>query len=146
MENVHFGYDDILNQEKTQEQEARNYILNDMIARGLGAILWGSNLFGSTDYPLIDNGETETSLKGFRLAAPGKLVAVIAYPENIDITGVKSFTPEEADQQLGTVAHDQGYYTDGGTPEQWEIAEDCYKVALKALDAEKDESKLNSWW
>lgn len=116
---------------------ARDFIMRDMKQRGFGALLWGANLFGSTDYPLIDMNGKEKPLKGFRLAGPGQLVGVVSLPDSIDITGVKAYTPMEADRIIGTVAHGQNFYDTGGTPEEWMVAADCYRTAVHTLDAEK---------
>lgn len=136
---------DLINEMDKESMEARNYIMKDMTEKGYGAILWGENLFGSTNYPLIDFNGKETPIKGFRLSAPDKLLAVVGLHDNIEVTGVKTYTMAEADRDLGTVAHDQDYYTDGGSPEQWEIAADCYKVAIQTLNAEKDYKK-DTWF
>lgn len=130
----------------TMRNEARCSIMKDMLHRGYGAIVWGANVFGSTDYPLIDRNGRAVSLKGFRLEAQDKLVAITGLPDALDVVGVRAFTPMEADKVLGTMSHDQGYYTSGGTPEEWEIAADCYKVALKTLEAQKEEHDATTWW
>ena len=138
------------NLEKELEQEgmkARKSILSDMNKKGYGAVIWGENLFGSTDYPLIENTEgKDVSLKGFRVISPDKIVAITGLPDGLDITGAKALTPGETDKLLGTVAHDQGFYDDGGSPEQWEIAADCYKVALETIESNGDAKRINSWW
>lgn len=130
----------------TMSCEARRSIMKDMIKHGYGAIVWGANVFGSTEYPLIDRDGKEVSLKGFRLEANDKLVAITGLPDTLDIVGVKAYTPMEADKFLGTMSHTQGYYTDGGTPEEWAIAADCYKVAIETLEEQKKHDAATTWW
>lgn len=127
-------------------EEARNYIMHDMEKRGYDAIVWGANLFGSTDYPLIDFNGKDTTLKGFRLIGTNRLVAIVGLPDSLNVTGVKTFSSAEADNKLGTVAHDQNFYDDGGTPEQWEVAADCYKVAVEMIARRNTANQAEAWW
>ncbi len=137
--------DDLQKQYDRLGAEARKNIAQDMTSRDIGAIVWGANLFGSTEYPLFSSNGKEVTLKGFRLEANGKVVAIIALPDSMEVVGAKSFTPEEADNIFGNATHSQDYYSDEGTPEQWEVALDCYKVAIADLEAKKQQ-KSDTWW
>lgn len=137
--------EDLIKKFREEGKEARQSILEDMQHRGFAAIVWGENLFGSTDYPLIDNGGREVSLKGFRVTSPDTVTAIIGLPDDLDIVGVRTFSEGEADKVLGTMANSLASYANEGTPEQWEVGADCYKVALEYLKTKKEE-KADTWW
>lgn len=126
-------------------EKARQSIADDMASRGMGAIVWGENLFGSTDYPLFSYNGKDVTLRGFRLVASQKVVAIVSLPDSLDIVGAHSYTPEQVDKIFGNLNHSQGYYSEDGTPEQWSVGADCYKVAIADLNAKKQQ-KANTWW
>lgn len=129
-----------------QGASARDSILKDMESHGYGAVIWGENIFGTTDYPLMERDGHEMELRGFRLAAPGQLVAIVALPDSLEVTGVRILSPVDADRVMGTMRHFQDYYDTGGSPEEWEVAADCYRVAIETYKAEKRASQASSWW
>lgn len=132
----------IIAREELHSVGVRDNIARQMKSSGYGAMLWGESVFGSTNYPLVtaDSGRSY-NVHGLRLNPNGSVCAIIAYPEGVDVTGVKTYTPQEADR-LFSPEHQMC----SGTPEEWDILGDCFSTALQVVKTETHEEQPLPWW
>lgn len=106
------------------------------------AILWGSNVFGTTSYPLISDADGRAhEVNGLALTAAGTLGAVVDLPGANSLTGVRTLSRDAVADGLKNAS----VITDGA-PEEWEILCDCYDVAAQVLKAGNLEHSLQPWW
>lgn len=98
---------EILAREELHSVGVREDIARQMEASGYGAVLWGESVFGSTNYPLVSTSGGRTyNVHGLRLNSDGSVCAIIAYPAGVEVTGVRTYAPQEADQARFTGAAD----------------------------------------
>ena len=117
-------------------------IVRQMKVSGYGAVLWSESVFGSSNYPLLTGNEGRThNVHGLYLSDEGHVSAVIDYPANEDIVGVKTYTPQEAGKLFSPSA-----LLSAGSPEEWDVIGDCFVTALTVLKAEKAEGQPLPWW
>lgn len=113
-----------------------------MKALGCNAILWSESVFGTTNYPLItaESGRTY-NVHGLKLNNNSSVCAIIDYPTQEYITGVKSFNESEAAKLISP-----SMLICAGTPEEWDILGDCLSTAIHILKAETVEKQPLPWW
>lgn len=117
-------------------------IVRQMKVSGYGAVLWSESVFGSSNYPLLtDNEGRSHNVHGLCLSDEGHVSAVIDYPANEDIVGVKTYTPQEAGKLFSSSA-----LLSAGSPEEWDVIGDCFVTALTVLKTEKAEGQPLPWW
>lgn len=132
----------IIDEELKQCEQVREQIAHQMKALGYGALLWGQNVFGTTNYPLISDSSGRTfNAHGIRLTERGDIFAIINYPQDEYITGVKSYTEQDAERFFTSSMLDGA-----GSPEEWSILGDCFSTALHVLKAEQRKDAPAPWW
>lgn len=125
--------------------EAKKSILNDMKARGLGAIIWDNSTAGFHQIPEIDHVSTKTGKE--RVA---RIQGLYSYNDNLYLieedrahvnidnfydhnTEVKptvvTLSETMAKESLGDPDDEKGFTTQG-TLEEWTVIADCYFEAL----------------
>lgn len=102
----------------------------------------GESVFGSTSYPFVSmSGGRTYNVHGLRLNSDGSVSAVIAYPAGEEVTGVRTYTPQEADKVVSPARQ-----MCVGTPEEWDILGDCFVSAMQVEKAETREEQPLPWW
>lgn len=133
---------DILEKEERRSESVRNEMSRQMQSLGYGAVVWGANLFGSADYPLISAEAGRIyNVHGICRDESGNVMAVISNPSDMEVEGVMSYTPEQAER---LISHSS--LTDEGTPEEWEILGDCFATAVQQLSVKEHEDRPLPWW
>lgn len=123
----------IIDEENAQGRQERGMIAGLLTERKLGALIWGENVFGCTDYPLISDKDSRThTVRGVAVNDDGTADALIRFPDGEAITGVRGLNPTEAKVQAPADIR-----CDAGLPEQWGILLDCVRTALQVLTAER---------
>lgn len=136
------GAREILAKEEVQAMDAREAMGRKLTSMGAGAVVWGGNVFGTTEYPLISDASGKTHLcQGVGVNAKGEVYAVIDFPAQGDNDGVELIKAHQASERIK-----KGMMLTSGTPEQWDILRDCLQVALKVLGAERREDAPMPWW
>lgn len=126
----------IIDEENAQGRQERNMIAGLLGERKLGALVWGENVFGCTDYPLIaDKDGRNHVVHGVVLNDDGTAAALIRFPDGESIVGVRGLNATEAKVQAPPEVR-----CNAGLPEQWGILLDCVRVALQKLTAERVDS------
>ncbi len=132
----------IMAEEQKQSEQVREQIAQQLKALGYGALLWGENVFGTTNYPLIsDDSGRNFNVHGVRLMENDEVYAEIAYPSGENITGVKGFYSQDA---AGLIQPSALVAT--GSPEEWEILGDCFATAIQILKAQGQKDRPMPWW
>ena len=99
-------------------------------------------MFGTTNYPLITaEGGRIYNVHGICRDNSGNITAVISLPTDMEVTGVMSYTAEQAEKLIP-----QSSVTGEGTPEEWEILGDCFAVAMQQLGVKEREESPLQWW
>lgn len=132
-------------QEQTLFTQAKESLLNDMQARGLGAIIWDISTAGFHQIPEIvhvsakDGKERVARIQGL-YAYDGDLYLIEEDRAHVSIdsfynhdTEVKptvvTLTKDMAKESLGDPLDEKGYTTQGSL-EEWTVIADCYFEAL----------------
>lgn len=132
----------MLAREEMHSVGVRENIARQMEASGYGAILWGDSVFGSTNYPLVSTtGGRAYNVHGLRLNPDGSVCAIIAYPAGGEVTGIRTYTPQEADRVISPAQQ-----MCAGSPEEWDILGDCFATAMQVEKAETREEQPLPWW
>lgn len=120
----------------------REAIARQMRASGYGAVLWDERVSGSAGYPTVsaDSGR-EYAVHGLRLNPSGAVCAVVACPAGEEVSGVRSYTPQEADRLISPEAQ-----ICAGTPEEWDVLGECFATALHVAGADGQEEQPLPWW
>lgn len=125
--------------------QAKRSLLDDMQARGLGAIIWDISRAGFHQIPEIvhvsakDGKERVAQIEGL-YAYNGELFLIEEdratvsidkfYDHNTEVKPTVVTLPETvAKQSLGNPNNEKGF-TDQGTLEEWTVIADCYFEAL----------------
>lgn len=131
--------------EQTLFTQAKESLLNDMQARGLGAIIWDISTAGFHQIPEIvhvsdkDGKERVARIQGL-YAYDGDLYLIEEDRAHVSIdsfynhdTEVKptvvTLTKDMAKESLGDPLDEKGYTTQGSL-EEWTVIADCYFEAL----------------
>lgn len=132
----------ILDREEAHSVGVRASICRHMEALGYGAVLWGQNVFGTTNYPLVsDQNGKEYGVHGLAFDPGGSVCAVIAYPEGKEEAGVKAYSVDEAARLISP-----SILMCVGTPEEWDVLGDCFQTVLQILKADHIEQQPLPWW
>lgn len=132
----------ILDKEEAHSVGVRASICRHMEALGYGAVIWGQNIFGTTNYPLIsDQNGKEYGVHGLAMNNAGSVCAVVAYPGGREETGVKAYTLAEAARLITPSS-----LMCEGSPEEWDVLGDCFQTVLQILKADRTEHQPLPWW
>ena len=132
----------LLKKEEAKMAHLRTDMAETMYERGIGAVLWGENVFGCADYPLVSDASSLThEVHGLAMNEHGLICAVIDFPGHTQITRVRNLAPEDVGTQLTP-----DMMLDGGTPEEWGVLYDCFALALQVLYARRLEESPQPWW
>ena len=131
----------LLKKEEAKMAHLRTDMAETMYERGIGAVLWGENVFGCADYPLVSDASSLThEVHGLAMNEHGVICAVIDFPGHTQITGVRNLAPEDVGTQLTP-----DMMLDGGTPEEWGVLHDCFTLALQLLYDRRMEESPQPW-
>ena len=71
----------LLKKEEAKMAHLRTDMAETMYERGIGAVLWGENVFGCADYPLVSDASSLThEVHGLAMNEHGVICAVIDFP------------------------------------------------------------------